>query len=182
MKIIVLDRVNFNVEVLNVNKELIKNKRSVNEFLTSHGYSLADISWMAASVDHIPLCFHEYSTDPEKRETYTMRASMLKNFSVYDSVKQIQYREQSELADALRRYGNKVNDGYEWYFADNFPIVAAYGGDDPCDVVVRAVKMDKYGFVNIIGEDKNCQEYELNLKAEDFFAGQLDYITSAIRE
>jgi hypothetical protein len=37
---------------------------------------------------------------------------MKKELSIYDSIKAIKCREQQELADALRKHGSKVDDGY----------------------------------------------------------------------
>ncbi|MCI6160726.1 MAG: hypothetical protein SPI18_04020 [Prevotella sp.] len=50
----------------------------------------------------------------------------LKDFSIYDSVQEMKRREQEEFAEAIRQYGEKVDDGYEWHFEGECPIVAAY--------------------------------------------------------
>ena len=54
----------------------------------------------------------------------------LKNFSIYDSVQEVKHREQEELVSAIRQYGEKVADGYEWHFEGDCPIVAAYDYDE----------------------------------------------------
>lgn len=100
--------------------------------------------------------------------------------SVYDSVQEIKRREREELITALRLHGEQVPGGYEWHFEGNFPIVAAYDCDEPCDVVILAVKADTDGNLTIIGDVKNDRGNEHEIFADDIFAGQIDYITQNI--
>ena len=109
-----------------------------------------------------------------------MRPARLKNYSVYDSVKEVKHREQVELAIKLRLHGEKVDDGYEWHFEGECPIIAAYDYDEPGDVVILAVRVNKDGKLTIIGDEKNDRGNEHEIDADDIFAGQMDFITSEI--
>ena len=94
MKIIVMDSANVRIEVLNVADHMLEDE--IELFLSEHGYSLNNISWMAAPIDYVPVLLHEYDTDEEKgEEVHTTRSVLLKDFSIYDS-------EQEEHATALR--------------------------------------------------------------------------------
>ena len=61
MKIIVMDSANVRIEVLNVADHMLEDE--IELFLSEHGYSLNNISWMAAPIDFVPVQFHEYDTD-----------------------------------------------------------------------------------------------------------------------
>ena len=115
------------------------------------------------------------------------RLCSLKNFSIYDSVQEVKHREQEELVSAIRQYGEKVADGYEWHFEGDCPIVAAYDYDEPCDVVILAVRViilavrvNNDGRITIIGDEKNDRGNEHEIDADDIFAGHIDFITSEI--
>lgn len=177
MKIIVMDSVNVRIDFLNIPDNMID--ENIERFLVEHDYSLNNISWMAAPIDFVPVQFHEYNNE-DGEETHTIRHARLKNFSVYNSVQEVKHREQEELAEALRQHGEKVEDGYEWHFEGERPIVAAYYCDEPCDMVILSVRVDKEGSLTIIGEDKNDKGYELEIEADDIFAGHMDFITSEI--
>lgn len=181
MKIIVMDSANLRIEVLNVADHILED--NIEEFLYNHGYTLNNISWMAAPIDYVPVQFHEYTNDQEDgEEVHTMRSARLKDFSVYDSVQEVKHREQEELAAALRHYGEKVDGGYEWHFEEESPIVAAYNYDEPCDVVILAARVDKDGHLTIFGDEKNDRGNEHVIAADDVFAGQMEYITAEIGE
>lgn len=142
MKIIVMDSANVRIEVLNVPDHMIN--EDIEQFLTEHDYSLNNISWMAAPIDFVPVQFHDYSISQTNGDVmHASRHARLKDFTIYDSVQEVKNREQEELATALRLHGEKVDDGYEWHFEGECPIVAAYDYDEPCDVVILAVRMDK---------------------------------------
>ena len=81
---------------------------------------------------------------------------------------------------AIRQYGEKVADGYEWHFEGDCPIVAAYDYDEPCDVVILAVRVSNDGRITIIGDEKNDRGNEHEIDADDIFAGHIDFITSEI--
>ena len=177
MKIIVMDSANVRIDVLSVPDHMIE--EDIEVFLAEHDYSLNNISWMAAPIDFVPVQFHEYNNE-DGEETHTIRHARLKNFSVYNSVQEVKHREQEELAEALRLRGKKVDDGYEWHFEGECPIVAAYDYDEPCDVVILSVRVDKDGYFTIIGDEKNDRGNEHEIEVDDVFAGHLDYITSEI--
>lgn len=99
--------------------------------------------------------------------------------TIQDLVNAIKRREQDELIEKLREHGEFVDEGYEYHFECDYPIIAAYNNDEPCDFVVTAVRVDKYGILTILGHDKNdnnsCEIY-----VENIFAGHLSYVTSEI--
>ena len=178
MKIIVMNRANVRIEVLNVPDYMLED---VETFLAEHDYSLNNISWMAAPIDYVPVQFHDYGIcHADGEELHITHEARLKDFSIYDSVQEVKNREQKELAEALRLHGKKVEDGFEWHFEDNFPIVAAYDYDEPCDVVILAVRIDKDGNITILGDIKNDRGDQHEILADNIFAGQMDFITSEI--
>jgi len=142
--------------------------------ITSHGLPLP--------LDHLPVVFHEYGIcQADGRELDCQRTARLKNFSIYASVEEVKGREQQELAEALKMYGEQVDDGFEYHFEGECPIVAAYDYDEPCDVVVLAARVDKDGDLTLIVEEKDDRGYEHEIDPEDVFAGHLDYITASIK-
>ena len=179
MKIIVMDCANVRIEVLNVPDHMLED--DTEQFLVEHGYSLNNISWMAAPIDYVPVQFHDYGTIAGSgEEIHVRRDARLKDFSIYDSVQEVKHREQEELSEALRLHGDKVDDGYEWHFEGECPIVAAYDYDEPCDVVILSVRVDKDGYFTIIGDEKNDRGNEHEIEVDEIFAGHLDYIISEI--
>ena len=142
MKIIVMDNANVRINVLNVPDHMIEEdieqffevlnvpdhmiEEDIEQFLAEHDYSLNNISWMAAPIDFVPVQFHEYGiSHSDGEELHFVRQGKLKDFSIYDSVQEVKHREQEELAEKLRLRGEKVDDGYEWHFEGECPIVAA---------------------------------------------------------
>ena len=105
---------------------------------------------------------------------------MKKELSIYDSIKAIKRREQQELADALRKHGSKVDDGYEFHFEDECPIIGAYDYEEPCDVVILSARIDKDGYLKLIGDEKNDRGNPHSIDPDDVFAGQLEYVTSSL--
>ena len=105
---------------------------------------------------------------------------MKNELSIYDSVRAIKRREQQELADALRKYGSKVDDGYEYLFEDECPIIGAYDYDEPCDVVILSARVDKDGYIKLIGDENYDRGNPHSIDPDDVFAGQLEYVTSSI--
>ena len=172
MKIIVMDSANVRIEVLNVPDHMLE--EDVEALLAEHNYSLNNISWMAAPIDYVPVQFHEYGIcHSDGEELHFVREGKLKDFSIYDSVQEVKHREQEELAEKLRLRGEKVDDGYEW-------IVAAYDYDEPCDVVILAVRLDKDGDLTVIGDEKNDRGNEHEIDVDEIFAGHIDFIISEI--
>jgi len=179
MKIIVMDSANARIEVLNVPDHMIE--EDIEQFLAEHDFSLNNISWMAAPIDFVPVQFHDYGIcHTNGEEIHVSRQARLKDFSIYDSVQEVKHREQEELAETLRLRGEKVDDGYEWHFEGECPIVAAYDYDEPCDVVILAVKVDNDGYFTIIGDEKNDRGNEHEIDIDEIFAGHLDYLISEI--
>ena len=179
MKIIVMDSANVRIEFLNVPDHMLG--EDIEVFLAEHGYSLNSISWMAAPIDFVPVQFHDFGTcHSNGEEIHVVRHARLKDFSIYESVQEIKHREQEELAAALRLHGNKVDDGYEWYFEGECPIVAAYDYDEPCDVVILSVKIDKDGDLTIMGDEKNDRGNTHEIYADDIVAGHMDFITTEV--
>lgn len=179
MKIIVMDSANVRIEVLNVPDHMIE--EDIEQFLAEHDYSLNNISWMAAPIDFVPVQFHDYGICQNNgEEMHVTRQARLKDFSIHDSVKEIKQREQEELATALRLYGDEVDDGYEWHFKREFPCVAAYDYDEPCNVVILAVRVDKDGYFTIIGGEQNGVDNDHEIDVDEIFAGYLDFVTSMI--
>lgn len=97
--------------------------------------------------------------------------------SLLDEIRSI---ERSELRGSLIRNGKKTDTGYEYKFGPECPIIAAYNGDEPCDVVILSVRMDKYGLLTIIGEEKLDRTCSFELDPDNIFAGQLSFVTSEI--
>ena len=88
-------------------------------------------------------------------------------------------------AEARRRLRKELEfayqtQGYEWHFEGECPIVAAYDYDEPCDVVILSVRVNKEGKLTIIGDEKNDRGNEHEIEADDIFAGHMDFITSEI--
>jgi hypothetical protein len=102
--------------------------------------------------------------------------------TISDCVRDIKKREQAELTEAVRKYGNRTGLGYVYEFASDCPIVAAYSYDEPCDVVVLMVKVTDEGSISFRVDEKINRYNEHEIEADDVFAGQLDYITSNIRK
>lgn len=57
MKIIVMDSTNVRIEILNVADHMLEDE--IELFLCEHGYSLNNISWIAAPIDFVPVQFHD---------------------------------------------------------------------------------------------------------------------------
>lgn len=100
--------------------------------------------------------------------------------AIYKLVQNIKELERHALREALRKHGQQVDGGDEHHFEGECPIVAAYSGDEPCDVVILAVKMDKEGYLTILAEEKLDRTYTFELDPDNIFAGQLEYVTSEI--
>ena len=179
MKIIVMHSANMRIEVVNVPDYMLED--DTEQFLVEHGYSPNNISWMAAPIDYVPVQFHDYGicqTDGE--EIHVSRDARLKDFSIYESVQEVKKREQEELRQALRLYGEKVEDGYEWHFEGECPIIAAYCWDEPCDVVILAARIYKEGYITLISDEKNDRGNKHEIDVDEVFAGHLEYVTDAI--
>lgn len=181
MKIVVLNHTDVRVELLNVVDSLCPDE--IEEFLYDRGFDLSNISWMEVPSDihdYVPIKFHEFDVKNNDEETHSVRTARLKNFTIYDSVQDIKCREQEELADVLRHFGTRVDDGYEYHFEGECPIIAAYDYDEPCDVVILSVRVDDDGYISLVGDEKNDRGNPHSLDVDEIFAGQLEYVTSSI--
>lgn len=181
MKIIIMHDADARIEVLNVADNLIE--EDIEMFLCEHGYSVNNITWMASSIDYVPVTFHDYGTITSTgEEIHFSKEYELKDRCIYDEVKYIKKREVEELTEAIRKHGEKVDEGFELHFEDDEPIVAAYLWDEPCDVVIKAVKVDNDGYLTILGEDKQDRSEVHEIDEDEFFAGQLDYVIEKVHE
>ena len=181
MKIIVLDSANVRIEFFDVADNMLND--DIERFLAEHNISLNSVSWMAAPIDYVSVILHDISLDKKSgEEVHSLRPAKLKNFSIHESVQEVKHREQVELSNALRFHGKQVDNGYEWHFEGECPIVAAYDYDEPCDLVILSARVNRYGKLTIIGDEKNDRGNEHEIKADDIFAGQMDFITSEIGE
>ena len=104
----------------------------------------------------------------------------MKTISIQSLIDEIKQRERGELRTALINHGKKVDDGFEYKFGLECPIIAAYIDDEPCDVVILSVQMDKKGVLTFIGEKKLDRTFSFELYPDNIFAGQLQYVTSEI--
>ena len=64
----------------------------------------------------------------------------------YEKVQELKKEAREALRDALRKHGQKVDNGWEVHFEENNPIVAGYDWDEPCDIIIRAARVSKRGF------------------------------------
>lgn len=179
MKIIILHDADMRIEILNVADCLIND--NIETFLCEHGYSVNNITWTAAPIDYVPVEFHTYGIVAcTGEELHFKKDFELKDRSAYDEVEYLKRRETEELKEAVRTHGESVDDGYELHFEDDELIVAAYLWDEPCDVIIKSVRLDKEGYLTIFGEDKqNCGEV-LEIETDDFFAGQMEYVVNKV--
>ena len=97
--------------------------------------------------------------------------------SLLDEVRQM---EQEELRTAVMHHGKKEKDGWTYRFKDECPIVVAYNCEEPCDVVVLSVRVDRKGVISIAVEEKLDRTYPFTLDAGDVFPGQLMFVTEKV--
>ena len=93
---------------------------------------------------------------------------------------EVRSRERAELRDAILSKGSPIKEGWEYLFEGEYPIIAAYCGDEPCDVVILSVRMDKKCNLTIVGDEKLDRGNEFELDIDNIFPGQLDFVTSNI--
>lgn len=180
MKIIILHDADMRIELIDVADHLLDN--GIEEFLCRHGFSVNNITWQAATNDHVPVVFHSYDTDGDTgEETHFSRCERLKDFTVHEQAKELNKREQTELTESLRQYGEKVEGGFEVHFDGDCPIVGGYLYDEPCDIVIKAARVDAEGHLSLVGEDKSCGYEQLDIDPCEIFPGHIDYISSSVR-
>ena len=180
MKIIILHDADARIEFLDVADHLIGS--DIEEFLTRQGFSVNNITWLAASTDSVPVVYHKFDIDRKTGEAnHTKREAELKDLTIHGQLQELKCREQDELKSALRKYGEEVDGGFEVHFEGEQPIVAGYLFDEPCDIVIYAARVDADGNLSLIGEDKQDRGEQYGIEPSDIFGGQLDYVTSNIR-
>lgn len=179
MKIIILHDADARIEYLDVADHLLGS--DIEEFLTRQGFSVNNITWLATTADHIPVVYHKYDIDRKTGEaTHTQRESELQDLTIHGQLQALKHREQDELKAAIRKYGTKVDGGFEVHFEGEQPIVAGYLFDEPRDIVMDAARLDADGNLSLLGEDKEVRDGQYDIEASDIFGGQLDYVTSSI--
>ena len=99
----------------------------------------------------------------------------MKTLSIYEQVQTVKRNEQQELISALRQYGEQVDGDYEYHYEGDCPIIAGYLCDEPCDIVILAVRVDKDGRMTLLGEDKQDRGEQFSIDPDEIFAGQLEY-------
>ena len=99
--------------------------------------------------------------------------------SVYNLLLWVKRIEREELIKAIKKYGNKVEDGFEIEFDNDKPIIAVYHNYMPIDAIITSVKVDKDGYVTLLGQDIDGWDESI-ISAEDVFAGQLEFVTDKI--
>ena len=78
----------------------------IEQFLAEQDYSLDNISWMAAPIDFVPVQFLDYGICLSNgEEMHVTRQAKLKDFSIFDSVQEVKWREPEELAATVRLHG-----------------------------------------------------------------------------
>lgn len=179
MKIMIINDADFGIEVLDVANNLIKGE--VETFLVQHGYSLEKITWFTGDFAYIPVFFHHYEEDKENgKEIHICRYARLKDFSVYEQEQELKIREQEELKASICKYGEHIDGGYEVHFEGEQPIIGGYLFDEPCDIVITAVRVNDKGYLSVLGEDKECRGEQHNIVLDDIIGGHLDFVTSKI--
>ncbi len=170
-----------NLQVVDLQR-LKSNLRGSVTATTRKGFSVNNITWLAASTDSVPVVYHKFDIDRKTGEAnHTKREAELKDLTIHGQLQELKCREQDELKSALRKYGEEVDGGFEVHFEGERPIVAGYLFDEPCNIVIYAARVDAKGNLSLIGEDKQDRGEQYDIEASDIFGGQLDYVTSNIR-
>lgn len=98
-------------------------------------------------------------------------------------IKAIKEYELKLLSEKILKYGKQDDMCYTCRFSEDekdFPIIAGYWNDEPCDIIITEVTSDEDKFVSIKGMCKDDQSCEKYIPADDIFVGQLQYIIDAI--
>jgi len=180
MKIVVLDRFLAKILYLDVDDAVIEND-DVEGWLRRKGYDPKDYPFFR-TVDaqrNIEVEYTRVVKNDLGCETHTECKEYLRFGSPYYREKDLKRREHEECIAALKKYGDEEDGGFEKHFEADKPIVAGYLYDEPCDIVVNAVRT-KDGDVYVIGYDKNDPSTEQEISADELFAGQLNEITERI--
>lgn len=180
MIIVILNHVDMRVELLDVPQEFLTS--GVEKFLSEHGYSLPLYSWISAPSESIPVLFRDFSTNRKTgKEEISCRESSLRNECVYDAAESLAAREREELAAALRHKGKPKDGCYTFRIRSHRPVITAIVDGRAADVVVTEVEMEENGRITLLAYDKeDYAEEETAIPAEDFYCGQLHYVTNCV--
>lgn len=88
--------------------------------------------------------------------------------------------ERAELRDVVISKGKKTKNGFEYRFKSDCPIIAAYCGEEPADVVILSILMKKDGQLIFTAEEKLDRGHEFTLDPDNIFLGQISYVVSEI--
>lgn len=99
--------------------------------------------------------------------------------SIYDMVQDVKRIEQEELLTAMKLHGTKTENGLEYHFEDDNPIIACYGDEDPFDAVIMSVKAKGHS-ITLVVEDKNNRYDKYEIDVDNVFAGQLEFVSAEI--
>lgn len=178
MKIVVLNSDDCRLEVIDVPDHLVENTE---EFLQEEFTPLHQYSWMAAPMEDVPVTFREFDIDETGNKLKSEHVMLLSD-NIDKRIEEIKRHERIALRDAMYQHGKLLKDGsrvYRWEEPDA-PIIAGYIGDDPCDIVIKSVKVSKHGNISLRGVMKNDPYDEYGIKPEEIFAGHLQFVTSNI--
>jgi len=180
MKIVALDRFLGKILYLDVDDAVIEND-DVDGWLRSKCYDLKDYPYFRCSDAQrsIEVEYTRITKNSHGGEHNEACKEYLRFGSPYYREKDLKRREHEECIAALKKYGDEEDGGFEKHFEADKPIVAGYLYDEPCDIVVNAVRT-KDGDVYVIGYDKNAPSTEQEISADELFAGQLNEITEMI--
>lgn len=107
----------------------------------------------------------------------------MKKKSIHARIAEIKKEEQIMLIDALRKYGEPVDGGYEVHFVSDMPFVAGYVDVcyTPCDIAIYSARVDDRGCLELIGLPTDEFEAELSrISPRWLFAGQLETVRDTI--
>lgn len=100
--------------------------------------------------------------------------------SIYEMCQEIKHLEQEELIQALKKYGDKVDNGFEVLFEGERPIIAVSGEESPHDAIIIAVRVDSDGDITLLGYDKTYCDDSHDIDVNDVFCGHLEFVTTYI--
>lgn len=93
---------------------------------------------------------------------------------------EIKHLEQEELIQALKKYGDKVDNGFEILFEGERPIIAVSGEESPYDAIITAVRVDSNNDITLLGYDKTYCDDSHDIDVNDVFCGHLEFVTTYI--
>jgi len=88
--------------------------------------------------------------------------------------------EQEELRVAVRKYGTKTDNSYEYTFKENKPIIAGYFSDYPTDMCIDKVEVNLYNNLNIIGTERESGSELKITHIDEIFPGEVMNIIEII--